>query len=157
LWSLPIVYHPSSIVYCLKTSIQFIPGGMYSNNRRVGIVDLGSNSARVIVMNYEPGRSYHLEDEIREVVRLREGMIAGRLGEAAMTRALFTLRLFKQFCESISTDQIIATATSAVREATNGREFLERVEREVGLTLRILEGEQEAYYGAIGALNAVPL
>lgn len=130
---------------------------MYSNNQRVAIIDLGSNSARVIVMSFEPGRSYHLEDEIREVVRLREGMTAAGLSEAATTRALFTLRLFRHFCDSIGTDHIIATATSAVREAANGPQFLEQVERETGLKLRILKGEEEAYYGAIGVLNAVPI
>lgn len=125
--------------------------------KRVGVIDLGSNSARVIVMNSRAGYSYHLEDEIREIVRLREGMTAAGLSEAAMTRGLFTLRLFKQFCESLGVDHIIATATSAVREAANGATFLERVEREVGLKLRILDGDEEAYYGVLGALGAVPL
>lgn len=125
--------------------------------RRTAIIDLGSNSARVVVMNSQSGWSYHLEDEIREIVRLREGMTSSGLSEEAMTRGLFTLRLFKQFCDSLGVDHIIATATSAVREAANGAQFLERVEREVGLSLRILEGDEEAFYGVIGALGAIPL
>ena len=123
--------------------------------RRTAILDLGSNSARVIVMNSVAGWSYHLEDEIREIVRLREGMDKRGLSEAAMTRGLFTLRLFKQFCDSLKVDQIIATATSAVREAANGAQFLERVEAETGLSLRILDGDEEAFYGVLGALGAV--
>ena len=123
--------------------------------RRTAIIDLGSNSARVVVMNSVVGWSYHLEDEIREIVRLREGMTATGLSEAAMTRGLFTLRLFKQFCDSLKVDHIIATATSAVREAANGAQFLERVEAEVGLSLRVLDGDEEAYYGVLGALGAV--
>ena len=125
--------------------------------QRTAILDLGSNSARVIVMNARTGFSFHLEDEIREIVRLREGITSEGLSEAAMTRGLFTLRLFKQFCDSLKVDSIIATATSAVREAANGAAFLERVERETGLLLRILEGDEEAYYGVLGALGAVPL
>ncbi|PQV63562.1 Ppx/GppA phosphatase [Abditibacterium utsteinense] len=125
--------------------------------RRTAIIDLGSNSARVVVMNGSPGFSYHLEDEIREIVRLREGMTSAGLSAAAMARGLGTLRLFKQFCDSLEVDHIIATATSAVREAANGPQFLERVESETGLHLRILEGDEEAYYGVLGALGAVPL
>jgi exopolyphosphatase/guanosine-5'-triphosphate,3'-diphosphate pyrophosphatase len=109
------------------------------------------------VMNSVPGYSYHLEDEIREIVRLRQGMTEQGLSEAAMTRGLFTLRLFKQFCDSVHADKVITTATSAVREASNGPRFLERVEAETGIVLKILDGEQEAFYGVLGALNAVPL
>ena len=125
--------------------------------RRTAIIDLGSNSARVVVMNSVAGLSFHLEDEIREIVRLREGMTSSGLSEAAMTRGVFTLRLFKQFCDSLKVDNLIATATSAVREAANGAQFLDRVEREVGLSLRILDGDEEAFYGVLGALGAVLL
>ena len=125
--------------------------------RRTAIIDLGSNSARVIVMNHRAGFSYHLEDEIREIVRLREGMNKDGLSEDAIMRGLFTLHLFKQFCTSLNVDHIIATATSAVREARNGPEFVERVRREVGIELRILSGPEEAYYGVLGALGAVAL
>ncbi len=125
--------------------------------QRTAIIDLGSNTARLVVMRFVPGFSYHLEDEIREIVRLREGMTEQGLSEAAMMRGLFTLRLFKRFCDSIQVSQIIATATSAVREAANGAEFLRRVEEEVGLSLRLLNGEEEARFGVLGALNAVDL
>ena len=125
--------------------------------RRTAIIDLGSNSARVIVMNSSAGWSYHLEDEIREIVRLREGLTRDGLADDAMTRGLITLQLFKQFCESLKVDHIIATATSAVREAANGAQFLERVASETGLTLRILSGDEEARTGVLGALGAVNL
>jgi exopolyphosphatase/guanosine-5'-triphosphate,3'-diphosphate pyrophosphatase len=125
--------------------------------QRIAVIDMGSNSARVIVMNSVPGFSYHLEDEIREIVRLRQGMTEQGLSEAAMTRGLLTIRLFKHFCESVHADKVIATATSAVREAANGHQFLERIEAETGIVLKILDGEQEAFYGVLGALNAVPM
>lgn len=124
---------------------------------RIAIIDLGSNTARLVVMHAIPGYAYHLDDEIREVVRLRKGMTRRGLSEEAVERALVTLRLFKRFCDSTRVDIILPTATSAVREAVNGPAFVERVRRELGLTLRVLSGEQEAYYGALGALNEVPL
>ena len=125
--------------------------------RRTAIIDLGSNSARVVVMNSLSGWSYHLEDEIREIVRLREGMTRDGLADDAMTRGLITLRLFQQFCQSLKVDHIIATATSAVREAANGAQFLAQIEAETGLSLRILDGDEEARYGVLGALGAVNL
>ena len=125
--------------------------------QRVAIIDLGSNTARLVVMSAVPGYAYHLDDEIREVVRLREGMTAQGLSDTAVARALFTLRLFKRFCDSSKVDLIIPTATSAVREAQNGPRFVEQVERDIGLSLRVLDGEREAYYGVLGVLNEVPL
>lgn len=124
---------------------------------RIAVIDLGANTARLVVLSAIRGYSYRLEDEIREVVRLRQGMTDRGLSEAAMARAFSALRLFKRFCDSTGVDLILPTATSAVREAANGPAFVERVRREVGLSLRVLDGEREAYYGTLGVLNEVPL
>ncbi len=128
-----------------------------AGQQRVAIIDLGSNTARLVVMSAVPGYAYHLDDEIREVVRLRQGMTESGLSEEAMARARFTLRLFKRFCDSSRVDLIIATATSAVRDAGNGAAFVRQVEADLGLPLRILDGEKEACYGVLGALNEWPL
>ena len=124
---------------------------------RIAVIDLGSNTARLVVINAIPGYSYRLEDVVREVVRLRQGMTKKGLSKEASARGLSTLRLFKRFCDSTRVDTILAVATSAVREAANRQEFVEQVQREVGLSLRVLDGEREAYYGTIGVLNEVPL
>lgn len=129
----------------------------HPSTKRIGVIDLGSNTARLIVMSTVPGYAYNLDDEIREVVRLREGMNEHGLSAEATARALFTLRLFKDYCDSSGVDEIIATATSAVRDAYNGALFVEYVEKEIGLSLQILDGEREAYYGTLGALNEVPI
>ena len=125
--------------------------------QRIGVIDLGSNTARLIVMEAIPGYAYRLQDEIREVVRLRQGMNECGLSDDAVQRAFFTLRLFKRFCDVTDVDAIIPTATSAVRDAPNGLLFVERVRREIGLALQILDGEKEAYYATLGALNELPL
>ena len=131
---------------------------MLSNQaQRFAVIDLGSNTARMVVISTIPGYAYHLDDEIREVVRLREGMTPQGLSAPAVSRALFTLRLFKRFCDGAGVDKIFATATSAVREARNGYLFVEQVERDIGLSLQVLDGEKEAYYGTLGVLNEVPL
>jgi exopolyphosphatase/guanosine-5'-triphosphate,3'-diphosphate pyrophosphatase len=128
-----------------------------SQSQRIAVIDLGSNTARLIVMNAIPGYAYRLEDEIREVVRLRQGMTEKGLSEEAMARAFSTLRLFKRFCDGRGVDLILPTTTAAVREAPNGPAFVERIRREIGLSLQVLDGEREAYYGTLGALNEVPI
>jgi len=125
--------------------------------RRVAVIDLGSNTARLVVMRAVPGYSYRLVDQVREVVRLRRGMTEEGLSESAMARGFSTLRLFKRFCDSTGVDLILPIATSAVREAANGPLFVDHVAREIGISLQVLDGEQEAYYDTVGALNEVPL
>lgn len=125
--------------------------------KRIAIIDLGSNTARLIVMQAVTGYSYRLVDELREVVRLRQGMTGGQMQPEAVARAFSALRLFKQFCESTRVDQIYAVATSAVRDAQNGPAFLAQVRDEIGLELQVIDGEQEAEYGVIGALNEWPM
>ncbi len=125
---------------------------------RVGVIDLGSNTTRLIVMGYTPHHSFKLLDEVRERVRLAEGVGEdGRLQPEPMNRAVAAMRLFASFCKSTGVDRIVPVATSAVREASNQAEFLERVEREAGLHLRVLSAEEEAYYGYLGAVNALAI
>jgi exopolyphosphatase/guanosine-5'-triphosphate,3'-diphosphate pyrophosphatase len=128
-----------------------------SRARRLAVIDLGSNTSRLVIFRATPGHSYRLVDQVREVVRLRQGMTAEGMSESAMARAFSTLRLFKRFCDSTRVDKILPIATSAVREAVNGPVFVQRVAREIGISLRVLDGEREAYYDTIGALNEVPL
>ena len=125
--------------------------------QRIAVIDLGSNTNRLIIMDTRPGFSYRLVDEVREVVRLQQGLTNKGLSESAINRGLSTLRLYKDFCQQTNVNQILATATSAVREASNGPAFLEQVEDELGITIQLLDGEKEAYYDTLGALNEIEL
>ncbi|PMP78123.1 MAG: Ppx/GppA family phosphatase, partial [Roseiflexus castenholzii] len=101
--------------------------------KRIGIIDLGSNTTRMIVMGYTPHHSFRLLDEVRESVRLAEGIGPdGRLTPAAMDRAVATMRLFHALSHSEQVQMIVPVATSAVREATNQAEFVARVAAEAG-------------------------
>lgn len=125
---------------------------------RVGVIDLGSNTTRLIVMSYTPHHSFKLTDEVRETVRLAEGIGEdGRLQPGPMARGVAAMRLFANYCKSTGVERIVPVATSAVREASNQAEFLELVEREAGLTMRVLSAEEEAYYGYLGTINALAL
>jgi exopolyphosphatase/guanosine-5'-triphosphate,3'-diphosphate pyrophosphatase len=125
--------------------------------KRIAVIDLGSNTARLVVYSAVPGYAFRLEDEIREVVRLRQGMTKRGMAEEAIARGLSTLRLFKRFCDATQVETVLPVATSAVRDAANGASFVGQVMREIGLSLRVLDGEQEAYYGVLGVLNEVPI
>ena len=126
--------------------------------QRTGVIDLGSNTSRLVIYEHEPGVHFRLVDEVREVVRLREGMGATQvLRSGAIDRSLHALKMYRMLCDAVGVDELIAVATSAVRDATNRDSFLARVRSDTGIDLRLLSGEQEGYYGALGAINGVGL
>ena len=122
--------------------------------QRMGVVDMGSNSFRLVVYGYEPGEWWKLIDEIREAVRVSAGMAkTGALQPSAMERALHTATLFASFCRATGVEDVKCLATSAIRDATNGPELVERIERETGLRVRVITGEEEARYGYLTMVN----
>lgn len=128
--------------------------------KRLAVIDLGSNTARLVLLGYEPGKRYQLLDELRQVVRLSEGM-AGEAGGIiradAFERGVQALATFRAYCDGAAPDAICATATSAVRDAANGEAFLAVVKERTGLELRILSGEEEATFGALAVVNSSSL
>lgn len=124
--------------------------------QQIAIIDLGSNTAKLVAIGYRPGYAYRHVDQLRDVVRLSAGMRRdGRLQDDAIERAMSTLHSFRRFCEASGITEILATATSAVRDASNGPAFVERVARETGIRLRVLSGEEEAKAGVLAIANSV--
>lgn len=124
---------------------------------RVGIVDVGSGTARLVVYEYQPGDWYRLVDEMREPVRLGEGLAAsGRLAPAALQRALAFLAAVKDYASATGLCHLDAFATSAVRSAENQAELLEPA-RMLGVPLRVLSGEEEAAYGTLAVAGGFEL
>ena len=125
---------------------------------KIGIIDLGSNTTRLIVMAYESGVCFRRTDEVSEVVRLAEGVGAThRLQAKPIRRAVNALRMFERHCQGTGVEQIIAVGTSAIREATNQAAFWKALHAATSLDLRIISAQEEAYYGYIGAANALGL
>ncbi|HUB73031.1 MAG TPA: Ppx/GppA phosphatase family protein [Solirubrobacteraceae bacterium] len=128
-------------------------------NERLAVIDLGSNSFRLVVFKAGAGW-WRRTDEIYEPVRIGEGMSAsGRLGERPMERALATLDVFAHFCRAsgLAAGEVDAVATSAIRDAENAQRFLERARECLGLPIRVLSREQEARYGYLAAVNSTTL
>ncbi|EGO63967.1 exopolyphosphatase [Acetonema longum] len=125
---------------------------------RLAIIDLGSNSARLIVMHIYHNGAYNLVYHQKEPVRLSEGMSKeGWLQPPAMERAIATLKIFAHMCRLFAADQILAVATAAVRTAENGRDFLTRVQEETGIQFEVISGETEALLGYIGVINTIDI
>lgn len=125
--------------------------------RRLGIVDLGSNTARMVVYGYKPGEWFRLVDEIREPVRLGEGMGKTRLlAPTAIDRAVAALRLYAHFAAATSLDPPRVIATSALRDADNASLFFDRV-RPLGLQIDVLTGPDEAASGVRAVANSFAL
>ncbi|MGI8921200.1 MAG: HD domain-containing protein [Solirubrobacteraceae bacterium] len=128
--------------------------------RRSAVIDLGSNSFRLVVFGAVPGAWWRRTDEIYEPVRIGEGLgEAGALRAEAMERALRTIELFSHFCRAmgLAHNQVDAVATSAIRDATNQGEFIERAETISGLQLRVLSWAEEARYAYVAAANSSTL
>ena len=127
-------------------------------DHRLAIIDLGSNSCRLVFFAETPGRAYRLIDQVSERVRISEGMFGTNyLQPEPMTRTLRLLRLFSRLCREKSIRHIVSVATSGVRDAVNGEEFLERVRRETGLRFRVISGEAEAFYSYLGVINSMAM
>ncbi len=123
---------------------------------RLAVIDLGSNSFRLVVFTAGDGW-WKRTDEIHETVRIGEGMLpTGRLGSEPVGRALATLDVFSHFCRAsrLHEDSVDAVATSAIRDAQNAQEFLALATERFGLPIRVLSREQEAYYGYLAAANS---
>jgi exopolyphosphatase/guanosine-5'-triphosphate,3'-diphosphate pyrophosphatase len=126
--------------------------------RRLAVIDLGSNSFRLVVFDVSPRGSWRRTDEIYETVRIGEGLGAtGKLGEPAMERALHTLELYAHFCRSMRIDDVRPVATSAIRDAENRQDFLKRAEAATELPIRVLSGVEEGRYGYLAAVNSTTL
>ena len=127
--------------------------------RRTAVIDIGSNSARMVVFERTSRYGFFLLNESRSRVRISEGAYArgGELQQAAMDRAVAALRQFLDIAKSFKVRKILCVATSAVRDAPNKKDFLKRVEREIGLRIKIIDGEKEARLGGIAAVNLLPI
>jgi len=117
------------------------PGGA----ERIGAIDVGSNSIRLVVAEYDPQLGLTIVDEVKDQPRLATGLAAtGNLDEFAMARALQTLHRMKEVARRRGVKRLSAVATSAVREARNGPAFVARVKKELGIPLRVIDGNAEA-------------
>lgn len=119
------------------------------------IIDIGSNSARMAVFQKTSRYGFHLIHELKSKVRISEGSYEhdSYLQPKAMERALDALKEFKKVSNSLKSRKLICVATSAIRDAPNKADFIARVKKECGISVKVIDGTKEAYYGAIACAN----
>jgi exopolyphosphatase/guanosine-5'-triphosphate,3'-diphosphate pyrophosphatase len=128
--------------------------------RRVAVIDLGSNTFRLVVFTDEPGAWWRRTDEIYEPVRISAGMgDSNELQPGPMERAVHTIEAYDHFCRAsgLTRQEVQAVATSAIRDATNREDFLARAATVSDLAVRVLKPEEEARYGYLAAVNSTTL
>jgi exopolyphosphatase / guanosine-5'-triphosphate,3'-diphosphate pyrophosphatase len=123
--------------------------------RTVGVMDLGSNTARFVAFEASSSGTVRPIYEAKDVPRLGSATGPdGRLSDAAIERGIATVRRFARLVRDLGVPRTLAVATSAVRDAPNGAEFVRRVERSTGVLLRVIPGTEEARYGYLGVASA---
>jgi exopolyphosphatase/guanosine-5'-triphosphate,3'-diphosphate pyrophosphatase len=128
------------------------------SERRLAVIDLGSNSFRLVVFTWVRDSWWKRTDEIHESVRLGQGLDgSGALQPEKMDLALETIDLFSHFCRATGITEIRPVATSAIRDATNRDELLRKAEERSGLDIRVLSREEEAYFGYLAVVNSTSL
>ena len=123
---------------------------------RIGIIDLGSNSARLVIVEMLGDGHFIVIDQLKESVRLGKDMERdGFLKPTRVAETIKTLRMFRKLCDAYQIERIIAVATAAVRRAKNQRSFLDEVAANCGIKLRVLSAEEEATYVYKGVINTM--
>jgi exopolyphosphatase/guanosine-5'-triphosphate,3'-diphosphate pyrophosphatase len=121
---------------------------------RVAVVDIGTNSTRLLIADLQDGRVTQELDRRSEVTRLGQGVDAsGRLADEAMQRVYTTLDAYRHAIDEAHADKSVAVLTSAVRDAANGAEFTDTVKTRYGLEARTIAGEEEARLTFLGATS----
>ena len=123
---------------------------------RIAAIDCGTNSIHMIVVRIRPDLSFEVIDREKEMVRLGSGGLDGKaLTEEAFAMGVQTFSRFRRIAQSHQVEEILAAATSAVRESENGGEFLSAVEQKTGITTQVISGTEEAALIHLAAVYGV--
>ena len=127
--------------------------GRLQDRRPVSIIDIGSNSIRMVV--YEGvARSPTVLFNEKMLAGLGRGIVStGRLDPEAVARSMEEFRRFRVLSEQAGAEQLYVIATAAAREAENGPDFIHRAEAVIGQEIRVLSGREEAHYSALGVIS----
>lgn len=130
--------------------------GLSGNQDRIAVIDVGSNTVRMVIYGGPERAPVPMLNE-RSFCKLGAGIAeTGRLNPAGVENAVHTISRFANICSDLGVSKVKAFATSAVRDAEDGRAFRKRVRQESGIKLKILSGPEEAEMAAYGVLLGTP-
>ena len=123
----------------------------------IAVIDLGTNSTRLLVARVQDGQVEQLERR-STVTRLGQGVDAsGRLADEAVDRVLDVLADYRRLIDEDEAETVVALATSAVRDSDNGDEFRAALRERFGIDVRTISGDEEARLTFLGATSARPI
>lgn len=126
--------------------------------KKLAVIDVGSNTTRMVVVNLYDNGSYRIVDELKEPVRLISDMTQDNIIRPRRIQQLIkTLQMFKRLCIANDITEVIPVLTAAVRRAANQRSLLDEVYAATGINLTLLTGEQEAIYVYQGVINTIDI
>lgn len=129
-----------------------------ASRKRICVMDIGSNSIRMVIYEITSNKSFIPIEDIKETVRLGEGINEKReLKEEKIKIALRTIQLFKKVCLKNNVDEIIAFGTAALRIAVNAEVLLKEILETTGIEVIVFKGEDEAYFSFEGAINTLDI
>ncbi|MDF1876160.1 Ppx/GppA family phosphatase [Sulfurimonas sp. SAG-AH-194-I05] len=126
--------------------------------KRVSIIDIGSNSIRMVIYEKTSRFAFHLLYEVKSKVRLSQDTYEnnGNLQKIPMQRTFDALRDFLCISTSFKVRKTLCVATSALRNAPNKQDFIQKVRKQLDLNIKVITGEKEAYLGAVACANLLP-
>jgi exopolyphosphatase/guanosine-5'-triphosphate,3'-diphosphate pyrophosphatase len=131
-------------------------GDSAASSRQAAVIDVGSNSVRLVIYRLDGRAIWTVYNEKALAGLGRDLPTTGRLSPEGVEVALTAIRRFRALLDGWRAEDVTAAATAAVREAADGPAFLKRVREETGLAVRVLTGEEEAHYAALGVIAGQP-
>ncbi len=131
--------------------------GTVTRGRVIAVIDVGSNSVRLLVARELSPVAFEVMDEERFDARLGEGQAHGDLTQAGLARGLRAFRIMAQVASSHGPSNIVSVGTEALRRAPNAQEFVDEARRQTGLSVQILAAREEAFASFLGVINSSTL
>jgi len=132
--------------------------GSTATRQTLGVIDIGSNSGRVLVARVQGAAHLDVLGDARSPLRLvRDVARDGQLRAETIERTLRIVRGFAAVASSAGAERTVAIATAAVREARNGEDLIQRARSELGIPVEIADGGEEARLGFLGAIHGLPV
>ncbi|HEV8344857.1 MAG TPA: Ppx/GppA phosphatase family protein [Candidatus Binatia bacterium] len=125
---------------------------------RFAAIDIGTNTILLLIAEIPKKGSFKVLEDWAEITRLGEGVDrTGRIKPEAQARSIEVLKNYLRRCKDLRVSEISAVGTSALRDARNSEEFKARLKRQLGLDLRVLSGEEEAFYSYLAVQRGLAI
>lgn len=124
----------------------------------IAIIDMGTNTFNMLLVERNDRDEFAVKGKFKEAVKLGEGGItSGKIAPEAFERGIAALQLYRQLIDSAGVNEIFAFATSAIRSATNGPDFVQAAKESCGIDVKVINGNEEASLIHEGVKNGVHL